>query len=320
MGQGQDATKAVHFLEPWHISYSVIPMGGNSKLESLVTQADQNGTQVIPSQPSPPTNAKPSKDGKDASKEKRKSGFATICSCFSAPKTGERPESPGTSKMETTQPNHGSNEVTLVQGPATIPDAPEPPQLGPQVGRRIGQKTLVLDLDETLVHSSFRPIDDADIIITVEIEGENHFVYVRKRPFVDEFLARLAPIYEMVVYTASVAKYANPLMDKLDPKGYCPYRLFREACTKSPGGYMKDLSKLGRDLSKVCIIDNSPVCYALQPENAIPIKTWRFDPTDRELDDLIPILIALADVDNIPAVLRQTLHCQDDEDEMAPVI
>lgn len=274
----------------------------NNALESLVTQADQNGTQVIPSSP---TN-----HGKSNGK-KKKSMWASFCRCFSP--QGGTEEVPQKSESESIK-----NVSTVVPGPKTTLDAPEPPQLGPQVGNRIGQKTLVLDLDETLVHSSFRPIDDADIIITVEIEGENHFVYVRKRPFVDEFLARLAPIYELVVYTASVAKYANPLMDRLDPKGRCVYRLFREACTKSPGGYVKDLSKIGRDLAKVCIIDNSPVCYSLQPENAIPIKTWRFDPTDTELDDLIPILVALADVDDIPAVLRQTLHCQDDEE--APVI
>lgn len=176
-------------------------------------------------------------------------------------------------------------------------------------------KTLVLDLDETLVHSSFRPIEDADIIITVEIEGEDHYVYVRKRPFVDEFLEHLSPLYELVVYTASVAKYANPLMDKLDPHKYVPHRLFREACTKTRGGYVKDLSKLGRDLQKVCIIDNSPICYSLQPENAIPIKTWLEDPYDRELNDLVPILIALAAVNDIPAVLKQTLHNTDDDED-----
>eukprot|EP00746_Dinoflagellata_sp_MGD_P122575 gnl/MRDRNA2_/MRDRNA2_57427_c0_seq1.p1 gnl/MRDRNA2_/MRDRNA2_57427_c0~~gnl/MRDRNA2_/MRDRNA2_57427_c0_seq1.p1 ORF type:complete len:287 (+),score=43.77 gnl/MRDRNA2_/MRDRNA2_57427_c0_seq1:126-986(+) len=284
-------------------------MSGNTALDSLVTQADQNGNQVIPT--SPGSNATSSGDAK--APKKKKSLLASVCSCLSP--RSQSTEAPGGPRPE---PINSSN--TVVQGPVTVPDAPEPPQLGPQVGRYIGQKTLVLDLDETLVHSSFRPIDDANIIITVEIEGENHFVYVRKRPFVDEFLARLAPIYELVVYTASVAKYANPLMDKLDPKGHCVYRLFREACTKSPKGYMKDLSKLGRDLAKVCIIDNSPVCYALQPDNAIPIKTWKFDRTDRELDDLIPILVALADVDDIPSVLRQTLHSQDDDcdDDISP--
>lgn len=35
-----------------------------------------------------------------------------------------------------------------------------------------GRKTLSLDLDETLVHSSFTPVDNPDYIIPVEMEGE----------------------------------------------------------------------------------------------------------------------------------------------------
>jgi len=187
------------------------------------------------------------------------------------------------------------------------------PQLPLQAGLCVGRKTLVLDLDETLVHSSFRTVNDAAIIIEVQIEGENHKVYVRKRPGVDEFLQRMAKLYEIVIYTASMAKYASPLLDQLDPFGVCHFRLYREACTRLSAGYAKDLSRLGRDLKNVIIIDNSAVCYSLQPDNAIPIQTWRDDVHDRELLDLIPILISLADVDDIPMVLRQIIWAADDE-------
>merc|ERR1719158_1571121 len=112
-----------------------------------------------------------------------------------------------------------------------------------------------------------------------------------------------------------MAKYANPLMDQLDTSNSVCFRLFREACTRQAGGYVKDLSRLGRDLKHVIIIDNSPICYALQPDNAIPIQTWRDDVRDRELLDLIPILISLAEVDDIPQVLRQIIWAADDEDE-----
>lgn len=185
-------------------------------------------------------------------------------------------------------------------------------QLGPQTGHNIGRKTLVLDLDETLVHSSFRVVPTADIVITIELEGEHHRIYVRKRPGVDEFLQRVAQLYEVVVYTASMAKYANPLLDQLDRDGVVSSRLFREACTRQPTGYVKDLSKLGRNLKDVIIIDNSPSCYALQPNNAIPIKTWRDDPNDRELFDLVPILYSLAGVEDIPLILKQLVWTADE--------
>jgi RNA polymerase II subunit A small phosphatase-like protein len=191
-------------------------------------------------------------------------------------------------------------------------ESPPEGQLGPQVGRNIGRKTLVLDLDETLIHSSFRAVPNADIVITVELEGEHHKVYVLKRPGVDEFLLEVAKLYEVVVYTASMSKYAIKLLDELDVQRVCAFRLFREACTKTPQGYVKDLSRLGRELKDVIIIDNSPVCYAFQPDNAIPIKTWRDDPSDRELMDLTPILSSLATVDNIPVVLRQIIWTDDE--------
>ena len=86
-----------------------------------------------------------------------------------------------------------------------------------------GRKTLVLDLDETLVHSSFKPIMDPDFIIPVEIEGRIVDVYVLKRPLMDEFLAAVGQMYEVVVFTASLSKYADPLLDLLDPQHVIRY-------------------------------------------------------------------------------------------------
>jgi len=180
-------------------------------------------------------------------------------------------------------------------------------QLGPQAGPNVGRKTLVVDLDETLVHSSFIDHGSSNLIVHVEIEGEVHPVYVGKRPGVDEFLEKMTQLYEVVVYTAATSKYANAVLDELDPYGMLAFRLFREACTPSPFGYVKDLSKLGRELSNIIIIDNSPVCYSLQPENAIPIQTWRSNPSDTELLDLMPILWALSTVENIPDIIRHAL-------------
>jgi len=216
------------------------------------------------------------------------------------------------------------DKVNIIPGPTPVKEkqtsrsrevdqSSQHSQLGPQAGPNIGRKTLVLDLDETLVHSSFRAVATADIVIDVEIEAELHKVYVRKRPGCDEFLLESSKLYEIVVYTASMSKYASPLLDKLDIHGVCHWRLYREACTRLSAGYAKDLARLGRDLKNVIIIDNSPVCYSLQPDNAIPIQTWRDDPDDRELMDLIPILQSLADVDDIPQVLRQIIWTPDDD-------
>eukprot|EP01054_Gregarina_sp_Poly1_P002926 Gregarina_sp_Poly_1__2925@NODE_1818_length_3276_cov_167_917420_g1179_i0_p2_GENE_NODE_1818_length_3276_cov_167_917420_g1179_i0NODE_1818_length_3276_cov_167_917420_g1179_i0_p2_ORF_typecomplete_len339_score36_00NIF/PF03031_18/1_4e49_NODE_1818_length_3276_cov_167_917420_g1179_i014152431 len=189
------------------------------------------------------------------------------------------------------------------------------PLLGPQRPAERGKKTLVLDLDETLVHSSFQPVALAAFVIPVEIESLIYEIYVAKRPGVDEFLNFCTELYEVVIFTASVGKYAGPLLDKIDPERRCPWRLYRDACLLWQGNYIKDLSKLGRDLKDVLIVDNSPASSILQPDNAIPIRSWFDDQSDRELYELMPILRALSRVDDIQAVMRRTAACESTESE-----
>ncbi|KAI9321137.1 HAD-like domain-containing protein, partial [Zopfochytrium polystomum] len=179
--------------------------------------------------------------------------------------------------------------------------------LGPLAREDVGKKCLVLDLDETLVHSSFKPVSNADFVIPVEIEGTVHNVYVLKRPGVDTFLQRLGTQFEVVVFTASLSKYADPVLDMLDKHNVVRWRLFREACLHHKGNYVKDLSQLGRDLKDVIILDNSPASYIFHPQNAIPITTWFNDPNDTELLDLIPFLEDLKLVDNVSSVLGNEL-------------
>ncbi|KIW31136.1 phosphatase PSR1 [Cladophialophora immunda] len=157
-----------------------------------------------------------------------------------------------------------------------------------------GRKCLILDLDETLVHSSFKILHQADFTIPVEIEGQYHNVYVIKRPGVDTFMKRVGELYEVVVFTASVSKYGDPLLDQLDIHHVVHHRLFRESCYNHQGNYVKDLSQVGRDLKETIIIDNSPTSYIFHPQHAVPISSWFSDAHDNELLDLIPVLEDLA--------------------------
>lgn len=166
-------------------------------------------------------------------------------------------------------------------------------------------KCLVLDLDETLVHSSFKPIPDPDFNIEIELEGQTHRVYVRKRPGVDFFLQEAAKKFEIVIFTASLAKYADPLLDELDKDGVVQFRLFRQACVQHYGNYVKDLTSLGRALESSIIIDNSPFSYMFQPDNAIPITSWFNDKSDRQLYDLLPFLDTLAVADDVVQILQK---------------
>ena len=168
------------------------------------------------------------------------------------------------------------------------------------------KKTLILDLDETLVHSGFNmfPGHPDQIIITVSIENKIHNVYVLVRPGAEEFLEKMSKLYEVVIFTASLSKYAGPLLDKLDKKKFCSYRLFREHCTIINNGFVKDLKKLGRDMKDVIIIDNNPVSYSLNVENGFPIKSWLDDINDRELIKIIPVLEFLSKVKDVREYIK----------------
>lgn len=181
--------------------------------------------------------------------------------------------------------------------------------LPPQVGDKKGKKCLILDLDETLVHSSFVPTEHYDIALNVDIEGTFRTIYVAKRPHVDEFLLRCGELFEIVVFTASLAKYADPLLDILDVHKVIDHRLFRESCTCYSGIFIKDLFRMGRPLTHMIIIDNSPHSYLFNPENAIPSISWFDDLTDSELLDFLSVLKELADpkVDNVIKDLKRIL-------------
>jgi len=170
------------------------------------------------------------------------------------------------------------------------------------------KKCLVLDLDETLVHSSFKKVPKADFLVPVDIDGVVHTVYVLKRPYTDEFLKACGEIFEIVLFTASLAKYADPLLDMLDTKGILHHRLFRNSCVQKDYCYVKDLAKLGRKLKDCIIVDNSPQSYIFQPSNAVPIPSWFDDQEDTALLELIPVLEHLAKVDDVRKCLQANRH------------
>ncbi|PPQ99724.1 hypothetical protein CVT24_009707 [Panaeolus cyanescens] len=207
----------------------------------------------------------------------------------------------------TTTPHELDEEERLIkQGGTGIPIGPDgipKPLLPPIAPEHVGRKCLVLDLDETLVHSSFKAVQQADFIVPVEIEYHWHHFHVLKRPGVDDFLKQMGDLYEVVIFTASLSKYADPVLDKLDIHRVVAHRLFRESCFNHKGNYVKDLSQLGRPIADTIILDNSPASYIFHPNNAVPVSSWFNDPHDAELTDLIPFLADLTTVPDVRGIL-----------------
>lgn len=217
----------------------------------------------------------------------------------------------------TTAPTTGPLTVDNIKSPISAstanklkyPHAPQPPR--PLIPRRqpsytnlaphasahshrrhslapqMQQKTLVLDLDETLIHSIAKggrmssghmvevklntpmmsPVTQAipgQPAPPPQMVGPHHPIlyYVHKRPHCDEFLRKVCKWYKVVIFTASVQEYADPVIDWLEQeRKYFSGRYYRQHCTFRNGAYIKDLSSIEPDLSKVIILDNSPVSY-----------------------------------------------------------
>jgi len=138
--------------------------------------------------------------------------------------------------------------------------------------------TLVVDLDETLVHY---------------IEEENR-AYVQVRPYADYFLTEMGKYFEIVIFTAAAEDYADIVLNELDKNNAINYKLYRKHTEQINGIFIKDLSKLGRDISKIIIIDNNKDNFSLQPENGLHICSFLGDQNDDELyalsEDLMKIV------------------------------
>jgi len=122
---------------------------------------------------------------------------------------------------------------------------------------------FVCELAETLIHSS---LEKCDADFTFQIMTERKLtVYVRKRPFLQEFLEKVCDMFEVIIFTASQSVYAAKVLDVLDPNNkFFARRMYRESCTWKDRRCVKDLRVLGIDLAKVFIVDNTPgVCFYL---------------------------------------------------------
>ncbi len=175
------------------------------------------------------------------------------------------------------QENSNNNNIENEESEEEILIQPDPPFLPLKDINDKREYTLVLDLDETLVHY----FEDND--------EEN--AYVKVRMGAEKFIKILSQYCEIVIFTASTQEYANIVIDGLDCSDKISFRLYRQHTNIINGYNVKDLSKLGRNLSKVIIVDNIEENYKLQPNNGLNISDFEGDEDDNELIYLMKDLL-----------------------------
>jgi CTD small phosphatase-like protein 2 len=172
------------------------------------------------------------------------------------------------------------------------------------------KKTVVFDLDETLVHCCSSP-ELGSVIIDIRLpNGEIMKAGINIRPYVQECLKALNEYYEVIVFTASHKCYADTVLDYLDPsRELIQHRLYREHCILTDNLHIKDLRILdGRRIEDIIIVDNAAYSFAYQIDNGIPIISWYSDSNDKELYNLIEYLSGIHTLEDLRQANRQTFH------------
>ena len=138
--------------------------------------------------------------------------------------------------------------------------------------------TLVLDLDETLIAFKINPNQENGLL--------------KFRPGLDYFLQRMKNLYEIIVFTSATKEYADPIENSIEQnEKYFDARLYRHHTIIYENDFVKDISRIGRPLDSIIIVDNMPQNFRLQKENGIFIKPfWGDDIFDTALFSLADIL------------------------------
>ena len=155
--------------------------------------------------------------------------------------------------------------------------------------------TLVLDLDETLINVEFKDMSNNKCILHL-------------RPGLFWFLSKVKPFYELITFTSASKEYAQPIINEIELNNkYFDYTFFREHSVISGNDFVKDISRIGRDMKRIIIVDNMEQNFRLNKKNGIKIKPFYGEQNDKVLYELSKILVMIVKqgYDDLTVALQQ---------------
>ena len=169
-----------------------------------------------------------------------------------------------------------------------------------------GKKTLVLDLDETLILATKKKPAVYDAALTY---NGRDLIYLKLRPFLKEFLEDMQELYELIIYTSADRVYADNIINFIEQDQlYFSHRLYQLQCLRRGNKYLfKNLELLcsNRSISDIIIVDNLVINYSLSVRNGIPILDYKGDDNDYQLVHLAAYLRKLATETNLQEAINR---------------
>ena len=133
--------------------------------------------------------------------------------------------------------------------------------------------SLILSLDKTLSYKN----------------NKTNAIILRNGLF--SFLSTIKPFFELILFSIDSQDFSYPIINMIEnDKKYFDYKFYKDHCVLYKNNLIKDVTLIGRDLSKIIIVDNNETCFELNKENGIKISSFYGDNNDNKLFELKNIL------------------------------
>ncbi len=212
----------------------------------------------------------------------------------------------GLKNMEKINPNFINDLQSLIQADILL-EADIPQCLQTTNCPQLNRKILVLDLDETLIHTE-RANENSTYPI---IKTQRSNIYFTKRPFLMEFLNLMSNFFDLILFSASGIEYCEEIIEELS----LDFSIFSQILTRADCtpilsfcGFSKDLKILKRNLNDIVLVDDTIFSAFLQLDNYVPIAKFKGDPQDKELVQLSAFLLFIYKVPDVRIPIKEKFY------------